>query len=476
MAGDRGSTARDGEAVAVLDIGKTNLKILVATPDGEPLEAVTRAHDFALAEPYPAIDIDGIVGWLLDTLADLAPRHRIGAIVTTAHGCGAVLADEGGPVLPMMDYEAPSPPGIDAAYAAEAPPYSEVFCATGPGAMQLGKQLLWQETLYPERFARARHHLTTAQYVAWRLGGRAASEVSQVAAQGHLWDPRAGAFSTLVRRRGWERLYPPFARAGEPLGTVSAAVAGRTGLPRHVEVLCGVHDSNANLYRYRAAGLAERTILSTGTWMIGFERTCPLDRLDGARAMVSNVDVDGAPVASTLTMTGREYALLAGRAEADDGAVAAALGELLARGTLALPSFVAHDGLFPGSARRGRVVGPAPSAPAGSRALAALYAALTASACLDLLGSRTAIVVDGGFATNRLFGRLLAALRPGQVVAMSRSRDGTALGAALTWRRFDRREPVATVALDPVEPLAPPGLAEAAARWARLADAAPAPA
>jgi sugar (pentulose or hexulose) kinase len=163
MAGDRDSAARDGEAFAVLDIGKTNLKILVATPDGEPLEAVTRAHDFALANPYPAIDIDGIVGWLLDTLAGLAPRHRIGAIVTTAHGCGAVLADEGGPVLPMMDYEAPSPPGIDAAYAAEAPPFSEVFCATGPGAMQLGKQLLWQETLYPERFARARHHLTTAQ-------------------------------------------------------------------------------------------------------------------------------------------------------------------------------------------------------------------------------------------------------------------------------------------------------------------------
>ena len=103
MAGDRDSTARDGEAVAVLDIGKTNLKILVATPDGEPLEAVTRAHDFALANPYPAIDIDGIVGWLLDTLADLAPRHRIGAIVTTAHGCGAVLADDAGSITSLSE-------------------------------------------------------------------------------------------------------------------------------------------------------------------------------------------------------------------------------------------------------------------------------------------------------------------------------------------------------------------------------------
>jgi sugar (pentulose or hexulose) kinase len=341
--------------------------------------------------------------------------------------------------------------------------------------MQLGKQLLWQSRLDGDAFGRARHHLTTAQYVAWRLGGRAASEVSQIAAQGHLWDPRARDFSSLVRKQGCDRLYPPFAKAGEVLGTISPAVADRTGLAPDTQVLCGVHDSNANLFRYKAAGLSDRTILSTGTWMIGFERTCPLDRLDGARAMVSNVDVDGFPVASTLTMTGREYAILAGSSAAEDEAVMAALGGLLARGTLALPSFVEHDGLFRGSSRKGRVVGPPPATDAEHRALAALYAALTANACLDCLGSAAPIVVDGGFATNLAFGRLLAALRPSHGIAMSRSRDGTALGAALLWRRFTRRESVSSVVLDPVAPLSLPGLAEAAHRWAELAEE-PAPA
>ena len=85
-------------------------------------------------------------------------------------------------------------------------------------------------------------------------------------------------------------------------------------------------------------------------------------------------------------------------------------------------------------------------------------------------------MVDGGFATNRLFGRLLAALRPGQPVAMSRSRDGTALGAALPGGASTAASRSPPSPSTPVEPLAPPGLAEAAARWARLADAAPAPA
>ena len=89
-------------------------------------------------------------------------------------------------------------------------------------------------------------------------------------------------------------------------------MAQRTGLDPTVEILAGAHDSNANFFRYKAAGMADHTVLSTGTWMIGFNRGRRLEDFSEARAMVANVDVDGSPIASTLTMTGREYAILAG--------------------------------------------------------------------------------------------------------------------------------------------------------------------
>ncbi len=459
-----------GGLVAVLDIGKTNLKVLVATADGRPVESLQRPNDLALRDPYLAIDIIAVEEWFLGALAELGRRHPVRAIVATAHGCGAILCDEDGPVLPMMDYECPTPPEIDAGYAAQGPDYREVLCSTGPGASRLTKQLLWQKTAWPERFARGTRYMTTAQYLAWRLGGLPASEISQMAAQGHLWDPVAGQPSGFVRRNGWDRLFPPFAKAGEVLGQLRPDLAARTGLARDTAILCGVHDSNANLFRYKAAGFVDRAILSTGTWMIAFVRGRPLSTLVEGRAMVSNIDVDGEPVASTLTMTGREHAIIAGEGPATDAEALAAVPGLLARGTMALPSFVADDGPFLGAGGRGRIEGPPPVNAAERRGLAALYAAFTAHLCLEALGTSAPVVVDGGFATNLAFGRLLADLRPQGQLEMSRTKDGTALGAALLWARFERRAPVTTVELNTVPAAGIAGLAEAFRTWQAKAD------
>jgi sugar (pentulose or hexulose) kinase len=464
--------------IAVLDIGKTNLKLLVASDDGWPLETHSIANAANTSGPYLACDLAGLEEWFLDALAEVSQRHAIGAVIATAHGCGAVLVDEDKPVLPMMDYDAVSPAAIDQVYERIAPPYREVFCGIGAGAMRLAKQLLWQESAFPTEFARARTYLTTAQFFALRLGGRAASEISQLAAQGHIWDLRRHQPSSVMRQRGWARLLPQRAPAGAVLGTVSEAVARRTGLARSTEILCGVHDSNANLFRYKAAGMADASILSTGTWMIGFQRDLDPDKLDATRAMILNIDVDGENVPSTLAITGREYDLIRKEEAAADAAVLAALPTLAARGTLALPSFTGDDGLFPGAAHRGRIIGPPPETPAEWQGLAVLYAAFSANRCLDALGSSKRIVIDGGFAANLPFARCLAALRPSQHVSVSQSRDGTALGAALLWRRFARTLPVSSVVLEAVTPLGEagfdkPGLSAAYQSWIAFSEQAP---
>ena len=173
--------------IAVLDIGKTSLKPLVASEEGWPLEAHAIANVPMTRGSYLAYDLAGLEEWFLDILAIVSQRHAIGAVIVAAHGCGAVLVDGDMPVLPMMDYDAVSPPEIDEAYARIAPGYDEMFCGIG-GAMRLGKQLLWQERACPVEFACTKNYLTTAQFFALRLGGRAASEISQLVAQSHIWD------------------------------------------------------------------------------------------------------------------------------------------------------------------------------------------------------------------------------------------------------------------------------------------------
>ena len=55
------------------------------------------------------------------------------------------------------------------------------------GATHLARQMLWLEHGWPDAFAAARAYLALPQYWAWRLSGAAASEVTSLAAQSHLW-------------------------------------------------------------------------------------------------------------------------------------------------------------------------------------------------------------------------------------------------------------------------------------------------
>src|SRR5258708_18097391 len=132
--------------IAVLDIGKTNLKLLVARDDGWPLETLSIPNAANASDPYPSYDLAGLEAWFLDALAEVSQRHAIGAVIATAHGCGAVLVDGDKPVLPMMDYEAVCPPAIDEAYARIAPAYSEEFCGISAAPIRLSKHAPLQKT------------------------------------------------------------------------------------------------------------------------------------------------------------------------------------------------------------------------------------------------------------------------------------------------------------------------------------------
>lgn len=457
---DRRRPMADG--IAVLDLGKTNLKLVVVDPAGRVVETTTADNRPRPGPPYPQVDAAAVWDWLLHALAGAGRRHRILAVVPTTYGSTAALVDGRELVLPILDYEAEPPDAVARAYAAVAPPFAEVYAPTNPAGLTLGRQLFWQERAWPEAFARTRAILTYPQYWAWRLTGVAAAEATSLGAQTHLWNPLDRGVSSLVRRRGWTDRLPPLRRPDEVLGPLRPEVAAATGLPPDTPVLTGVHDSNANYFRYLAAGFRDFTLMSTGTWLITFNAGQPLDRLDPARDTNANTDVFGRPVACSRFMLGREYAILAGAGATTAGPDDVA--RLVAAGTMALPSFTDSGGPCPGAGGRGRIAGPAPGDGAARTALASLYGALMSAEALDAVGARGDLVLDGGFAGHALYAGLLAALRPGQRLRASAEREGTAVGAALLWRRAERTAPV-PVALRDVPPLDLPGLDAYAARW-----------
>jgi sugar (pentulose or hexulose) kinase len=255
----------------------------------------------------------------------------------------------------------------------------------------------------------------------------------------------------------------PLRPAWQSLGPIRGDLRRRHDLPDGINVLCGIHDSSANFYRYQQADLADIALFSTGTWIVGLAPIAQSTDFHVSDTSLCNADVDGRPLAGVLSMGGREFATLAGRA-VDTTATAADVAAVIRGGTMALPSFSDHDVLFPGTAGMGRIDGPPPSSPEERRALALLYVALLTDACFSALGEGDTIVLDGSFVEDSLYPSLVAALHPDRRTLYNTAAGGTAAGAALLAGHEKRKKP-ATIDMRSPEPIELPDLAAYAARW-----------
>ena len=334
-------------------------------------------------------------------LAQAPGREAIATLVPVTHGASAALLAGEELALPVLDYEHAGPDAIGTEYAALVDPFAQSLTPELPQGLNLGRQILWQQRAFPERFAKVTDILPYPQYWAFRLSGRKASEVTSLGCHTHLWRPRERTFGGLVERAGWRPLMPPLRPAFEPLGTIRAEVADSTSLDPTCRVLCGIHDSNASYLRHLARQAPPFTVVSSGTWVICMAAGGAQGGLDPARDMLANVDVNGDPVPCARFMGGREFALIAGRESGFAGCDAADLGALIEAGVMALPAFGGGSGPFGG--RLGEIVPEPPHDPRARAALATLYTGLVTDFCLDLLQAQGPLIIEGSFVGNPVF-------------------------------------------------------------------------
>ena len=448
------------DCVAVFDLGKTNIKLVVFDAAGGVLAEQSEVNAPLAPDSHrPYLRLDTERGWafLLAALKDVGRRLPIEAISTTTHGGAGVLLENEAVALPPMDYEFGEFGGIGAEYEKVRPPYAETLSPSLPRGHNLGRQIFYMQRQFPAEFARATAFLTYPQYWAWRLSGVAAAEVTSLGAHTDLWNLGEGRLSSMVDRLGWRRLFPPLRKAWETLGTLQPEVAAATGLTPDVRVICGAHDSNASLVPYLASRRDPFTVISTGTWVI-IMAVGGKGRLDPDADMLANVDVRGLPAPTARFMGGREFAALAGDepamvSEADVAAIVAA-------GVIALPAFSEQGGPFAGR-RKGRVEGPAAATASRRPALATLYCALMTAHLVERLEAPGDLIVEGGFNRTPAFAGILASLLRGRAVFVAPT-SGAAAGAAMLAHWGEANEPPR---LEAVQEWAIPGLAEYRERW-----------
>ncbi|MBP2235671.1 sugar (pentulose or hexulose) kinase [Sinorhizobium kostiense] len=448
--------------VAVIDIGKTNAKVALVDLDRFEEIAVRKTPNLVIGSGlYPHFDIDHLWRFILESLAALHRECPVEAISVTTHGATAVLLEEeGGLALPVLDYEFAGPDGLAEDYGKVRPPFAETGSARLPMGLNVGAQLFWQQRRFPEQFARVATILTYAQYWSYRLTGVRTNELTSLGCHTDLWNPQAAAFSTLVEAQGWRPLFAPVRKAGDVIGGLLPSLTEITGLPQGLPVYCGIHDSNASLLPHLLTRPAPFSVVSTGTWVVMLAVGGEAVGLDETRDTLINVNALGDPVPSARFMGGRAFSMLVG----DDPPPASPEAEerVLAACHMLLPSVPGGSGPFPSSRPRW-TVDEGTLDPAERLAAVSFHLALMAATCLDLIGAKGETVVEGPFAANAAYLRMLAGATERPVLANRLSSTGTSLGAAclVTGARIRTGAEYFTEAI-------PQALIKYAQRWRRL--------
>lgn len=414
--------------VAVIDIGKSNAKLALVDLESAAEIAVRKTPNRPLADgPYPHHDVDRIWAFILESLAALDREHGVDAVVATTHGATcALIGADGGLALPVLDYEHGGPDTLRAEYDAVRPPFAESGAPALSLGLKLGAQLFWQARTFPDRFANVASVLMYPQYWAWRLCGVAANEVTSLGAHSDLWAPYRRDYASLVDRMGWRALMAPLRSAHDRLGPILPEVARQTGLDPRTPVFCGIHDSNASLLPHLETRKAPFSVVSTGTWVITMAIGEKTPTLDPHRDTLINVNAFGQPVPSARFMGGREYEMLTGGAEecwSEEDVAAVLAGRLML-----LPSVLQGSGPFPAS--RHRWTGSRKPSPGERTVAIAFYLALMTATCLELVGAEGDTILEGPFARNPPYIRMLATATGRPVLPQAGHGTGTSIGAA----------------------------------------------
>lgn len=419
---------RNSKYIAVIDIGKTNAKLVLVDADNlKELEVKTIANDVVRSDPYPHYDTDRIWQFLLQGLADFQKSFGVSAISITAHGAAAALLDKNGKLAtPILDYEHNWPENLIKEYDNVRPCFSETGSPRLSGGLNIGAQLFYQFKTIDGLFDKTKYIVTYAQYWAHALTNVAACEVTSLGCHTDLWNPEVNVFSAMVGELGWLEKFAKVKPANEILGEVIPEICTLTGLQKGTPVYCGIHDSNASLFPYLQSNEKQFSVVSTGTWVITMTINGEEIELNENQDTLINVNAFGDKVPSARFMGGREFEILLDGIDASYNEKD--IQSVLVNQIMVLPSVEPSTGPFQGRKMCWSV--DSNSISDGERAVAAsFYLALMTSVCLNITGANGITYVEGPMSKNTTFRQMLSASTGRDVI--SSQGTGTSTGAAM---------------------------------------------
>lgn len=255
-----------------IDIGTSNVKAVVATPDGAVLgEAQTGYEtDFpqpGWAEQNPDDWWRGTVQVVREAVAHAGvDAAQVAGVGVSGQGCAVTLIDAAGDVIrpAIIWMDARSEPQCERLRQTCA---ADILRLNGkaPAPYNADPVLMWLNDHEPDSIRRAATSLTTTGYINFRLTGQRILNVSDSSILFAFDLARADWSPALIDAFGLpRRLYPPVAPCQQVIGGLTPDAAAALGLRTGTPVIAGGEDTSA---AGLAIGVAQpgQALLSLGT-------------------------------------------------------------------------------------------------------------------------------------------------------------------------------------------------------------------
>ena len=402
----------------VLDIGKTNVKLtFVDNSNNKALYSFRTKQENIIRHSIKILNSNSIYEWALTKIVFVGRKYSLDKFVCTAHGTSiALIGEQNQEILACTDYEYKFDKIFDH-YKRLAPNFNESFTPFLENGLNIGQQIYYLYKKNPKMIKNTKFILTYPQYIAWKLSGNFSSEISYLGCHTHLWDFKKNKLSSFVKKLRLENKFPPMRKAWEVIGQKKIANS-------NLQIVNGVHDSNASYLYFKNSNIKNFTLVTTGTWYIIFNQKTSLTNLNPNLDMLANIDVFGKPVPTIRFMGGREYDNLMKVFKITTNTKA--LKNFNYKNYLIYPSY-ASGGAFINKKininlfkklNRGQIY-----------YLICLYIAFVINFSLNKMKSSNTIILDGPITKNITIMKILSSLRPKQLVLKNKKEIGTTLGA-----------------------------------------------
>jgi sugar (pentulose or hexulose) kinase len=255
------------EVIAIFDVGKTNKKLFLYDCTLQIVfEKSVVLKEIVDQDNFPTEDIHALSKFVVDEFDAIIndPRFFVKGVNFSAYGASLVYLDQNGNVLtPLCNYLKPYPKYLQEKFYNQYGGENEFSrSAASPvlGSLNSGMQLYRLKYEQPEIFKKVAHVLHLPQYLSWLISGKFYTEQTSIGCHTNLWNFDEHTYQQWLSDEDVLLLMPELVSSSSVIPVVYKG--------KNIAVGIGLHDSSSALIPYLQQHETNFMLLSTGTWCI----------------------------------------------------------------------------------------------------------------------------------------------------------------------------------------------------------------